>query len=166
MRPLAAKLLLWLHSSAKSGGVFIQHVLSGYGSTLLVSRFHFRLSCFHVACWEPRGRLTAAKRFLLFCTTPRISREADCELLFVAVGQFRDVAPFTGPSVPGPLFDRSLIAMVGASVGSSWCACAPMSLPCFFLWLEFGVAAGPGPRSLDHSGRGALCPAALLPAKP
>ena len=62
--------------------------------------------------------------------------------------------------------DRPLIAMVGASVGSSWRACAPMSLPCFFLWLEFEVAAGPGPRSLDHSGRGALCPAALLPAKP
>ena len=42
----------------------------------------------NLACWEPRGRLTAAKKFLLFCTTPRISREADCELLFVAVGQF------------------------------------------------------------------------------
>ena len=26
--------------------------------------------------------------------------------LFVAVSQFGDVAPFTGPSVPGPLFDR------------------------------------------------------------
>ena len=40
MRPLAAK----------SEGVFTQHVLSGCESTLLVSRFHFRLSCFHVAC--------------------------------------------------------------------------------------------------------------------
>ena len=47
--------------------------------------------------------------------------------------------------------DCSLIAMVRASVGSSWRACAPMSLPCFFLWLEFEVAAGPGLRSLDHS---------------
>ena len=27
------------------------------------------------------------------------------------------------------------------------------------------MAAGPGPRALDHSGRGALCPAALLPAR-
>ena len=123
----------------------------------------------HASMWLAGSRGAGSRLprgFLLFCTTPRISREADCELLFVAVGQFRDVAPFTGPSVPGPLFDRPLIAMVGASVGSSWCACAPMSLPCFFLWLEFGVAAGPGPRSLDHSGRGALCPAALLPAKP
>ena len=74
-------------------------------------------------------------------------------------------APFTGPSVPGsllialslPWWERRL-EVLGAR--------APMSLPCFFLWLEFGVAAGPGPRSLDHSGRGALCPAALLPAKP
>ena len=82
----------------------------------------------------------------------------------LAVGQFRDVVSFTGPSVSGPLL-IALSAMVGASVGSSWRACAPMSLPCFFLWLEFGVTAGPGPRSLDHSGRGALCPAALLPAK-
>ena len=49
MRPLAAKLLLRLDSSARSGGVFTQHVLSGRASTLLVSRFHFRLSYFHVA---------------------------------------------------------------------------------------------------------------------
>ena len=48
MRSLAATLLLRLHSSAKSGGAFI-HVLFGC-ATLLVSRFHFRLSCFHVAC--------------------------------------------------------------------------------------------------------------------
>ena len=45
-----------------------------------------------------KDQLTAAKRLLLCCTTSRISREADCELLFLAVGQF-----------------RSLIAMVGAS---------------------------------------------------
>ena len=50
MRSLAAKLLLGFDSSAKSGGVFTQHVLSGCASTLLVSRFHFRLSHFHVAC--------------------------------------------------------------------------------------------------------------------
>ena len=50
MRLLAAKLLLRLDSSAKSGGVFSQHVLSGRASTLLVSRFYFRLSYFHVAC--------------------------------------------------------------------------------------------------------------------
>ena len=50
MRPLAAKLLLRLDSSAKSGGVFTQHVLSGRASTLLVSRFHFRLSYFDMAC--------------------------------------------------------------------------------------------------------------------
>ena len=45
--------------------------------------------------------------------------------LLVAVGQFRDVAPFTEPSMPDPLFDRPLIPMVGASVGSSWRVCAP-----------------------------------------
>ena len=104
MRPLAAKLLLRLDSSAKSGGVFTQHVLSGRASTLLVSRpFPFVVL--------PRGlleaamrqnpslkdQLTAAKRLLLCCTTPGISREADCELLFLAVGQFRDVALFTEP---------------------------------------------------------------------
>ena len=50
MRPLAAKLLLRLDSSAKSGSVFTQHVLSERASTLLVSRFHFRLSYFHLAC--------------------------------------------------------------------------------------------------------------------
>ena len=47
-RSLAAKLLLRLDS--RSGDVFTQHVLSGRASTLLVSRFHFRLSYFHVAC--------------------------------------------------------------------------------------------------------------------
>ena len=36
MRSLAAKLLLRLDSSAKSGDVFTQHVLSGRASTLLV----------------------------------------------------------------------------------------------------------------------------------
>ena len=68
-----------------------------------------------------------------------------------------------GPSVPGlllialslPWWERRL-EVLGALV--------PMSLPCFFLWLEFGVVAGPDPRSLDHSGRGALCPAALYKA--
>ena len=133
MRPLAAKLLLRLDSSAKSGDVFNPHVLSGCASTLLVSSFYFRLSYFHVACQELqcdktqnlKDQLTAAKRLLLCCTIAGISFEVDCELLFVAVGQFRDVAPFTEPSMPDPdpLFDRPLIAMVGASVGSSWCAC-------------------------------------------
>ena len=47
--PLAAKLLLRLDSSAKAEA-FFQHVLSGRASTWLVSRFHFRLSYFHVAC--------------------------------------------------------------------------------------------------------------------
>ena len=49
MRSLAAKLLLRLDFS-ESGGVFTQHVLSGRVSTLLVGRFPFRLSYFHVAC--------------------------------------------------------------------------------------------------------------------
>ena len=44
-----------------------------------------------------KDQLTAAKRLLLCCTTPGISREADSELLFLAVGQFRDVALFTEP---------------------------------------------------------------------
>ena len=44
-----------------------------------------------------KDQLTAAKRLLLCCTTLEISREADCELLFLAVGQFRDVALFTEP---------------------------------------------------------------------
>ena len=67
-----------------------------------------------------KDQLTAAKRLLLCCTTPGISPKADCELLFLAVGQFRDVALFTEPSLmPDPLFDRPLIAMVGALVGSS-----------------------------------------------
>ena len=42
-----------------------------------------------------KDQLTAAKRLLLCCAG--ISREADCELLFLAVGQFRDVALFTEP---------------------------------------------------------------------
>ena len=39
-----------LDSSAKSGDVFAQDVLSGCVSTLHVGRFHFRLSQIHVAC--------------------------------------------------------------------------------------------------------------------
>ena len=46
-----------------------------------------------------KDQLTAPKRLLFCCTTPDICREADCELLFVPVGQSRDVAPFTEPSM-------------------------------------------------------------------
>ena len=66
-----------------------------------------------------KDQLTAAKRLLLCCATPGISREADCELLFLAVGQFRDVALFTEPQ-PQCLI-LSLIAL---------------SLPWWELWLE------------------------------
>ena len=56
---------------------------------------------------------------------------------------------------PDSLFDRPLIAMVGTSevlvrlcskLALEWRS--SMSLPCFFLWLEFKVTAGPGLRSL------------------
>ena len=52
---------------------------------------------------------TSSQLLRSFCccwATPRISREADCELLFVAVGQFRDVALFTELSMSDPFFDR------------------------------------------------------------
>ena len=48
-----------------------------------------------------KDQLTAAKRLLLCCTTPGISREADCELLFLAVGQFFYSSAPTQPSEPG-----------------------------------------------------------------
>ena len=73
-----------------------------------------------------KDQLTAAKRLLLCCTNLGISRKADCELLFLAVGQFRDVALHRALALmPDPLFHSPLISMVGALVGSSWCACAP-----------------------------------------
>ena len=106
-----------------------------------------------------KDQLTAAKRLLLHCTTPGISRKADSELL--AVGQFRDVALFTAPALmPDPLFDRPLIATVGTLVGSSWCACAPSwswsgEAACHFPVSSCGwskESAGPGPRSLRSFG--------------
>ena len=88
---------------------------------------------------------------LLCCTIAGISREADCELLFVAVGQFRDVAPFTEPSMPDPdpLFGSvgwKFLVRLCPKLALEWRS--SMSLPCFFLWLEFKVTAGPGLRSL------------------
>ena len=56
-----------------------------------------------------KDQLTAAERLLLCCTTPEISREADCELLFLAVGEFRDVSLFRAPALMSdPLFALSL----------------------------------------------------------
>ena len=52
--------------------------------------------------------------------------------------------------------------MVGASVGSSWRACAPMSLPCFFL--VAGVRSGCGAWSAFSGSFGPWCPLSSSPA--
>ena len=41
----------------------------------------------------------SCQKLLLCCTNVEISLEAYWVLLFVAVGQFQDVAPFTEPSL-------------------------------------------------------------------
>ena len=92
MRSLAAKLLLRLDSSAKSGGVFTQHVLSECASTLLVSRFHFVILPRGLLATKRKSQGLAHKPLRGFCCVVQPRGSVTKLILFLAVGQFRDVA--------------------------------------------------------------------------